>query len=84
MPSVKAKAGKKNRKHKRSLRRASKTAYNSSQRWISNKQKKLVRHLKKHPKDEQAKTTDAKNYKSTKVFTSIYHPLFDVKVLTKL
>ncbi len=48
------KSGKKNRKHKRSLRAPSNARYKSEQRDILNKMLKLTKHLKKLTKDKQA------------------------------
>jgi len=35
-------------------KRPCKANYNSAQRWVLNKVKRITRHLKKHPSDEQS------------------------------
>lgn len=47
-------AGKTNRKHRRNIERPSDKRYKAEQRWLSNKEKKLTKHLKTHPNDQQS------------------------------
>jgi len=36
-------------------KRNSKLSYNIQERWLKNKARRIARHLKKHPNDEQSK-----------------------------
>jgi len=49
------KTGNKNRKWGRNARSPSMARYNQVQRWTTNKKKRIVRHLKSHRGDKQAR-----------------------------
>lgn len=46
--------GKKNRKHGRQKRRPAYKRYNAEARWITNKMRKLRRHMRRYIRDKQA------------------------------
>lgn len=52
------KQGKKTRKYGRKIKKPAQKRYTSEERWIKNKATKIIKHIKKHPKNVPTNMTD--------------------------